>query len=264
MHLPPFSVCDRIWVRIFRFMPEDGGSATIKLPAAPKLSWRRRKGGRSSPSNSSARNPAATRCCQSVTTCTPWDSPMESVFHTNQKKRLLSVLRVAPLLLLLNAATSAEEKNSQCHNYAGGHVYPGEAFRVPVSDHSLHLSKAKSEFCRHESICGTFKLLVASVDARLFPRRLQTAAAAWGKAPLKCTIGQTLGSVCIPWLIKNNNNNIYSCFNAHVVVVIIHKLSLTWFCWTRHTFMFSGLGSSGSPPPFSALNAVSIAFVCAI
>lgn len=147
-------------------MPEDGSSATIKLPAAPKLSWRRREAGRSSPSNPSTRSPAATRCCQSVTTCTPWDSPMESVFHTNQKKRLLSVLRVAPLLLLLNAATSAEEKNSQCHNYAGGHVYPGEAFRVPVSDHSLHLSKAKSEFCRHESICGTFKLLVASVDAR--------------------------------------------------------------------------------------------------
>lgn len=61
-------------------------------------------------------------------------------------------------------------------------------------------------------------------DARLFPRRLQTAAAAWGKAPLRCTIGQTLGSVCILWLFKNNN--IFSCFNAHVVVVIIHKLSL--------------------------------------
>lgn len=92
-------------------------------------------------------------------TCTPRDSAMESVFHTNQQKGLLCVLRVAPLLLLLllNAATSAEEKNSQCHNYAGGHVYPGEAFRVPVSDHSLHLSKAKSEFYCHESICKAFK-----------------------------------------------------------------------------------------------------------
>ncbi len=36
------------------------------------------------------------------------------------------------------------KKEQECYNYAGGHVYPGEAFRVPVSDHSLHLSKAKS------------------------------------------------------------------------------------------------------------------------
>ncbi|MBN3280651.1 PRDX4 protein, partial [Polyodon spathula] len=35
------------------------------------------------------------------------------------------------------------KKEQECYNYAGGHVYPGEAFRVPVSDHSLHLSKAK-------------------------------------------------------------------------------------------------------------------------
>uniref|UniRef100_A0A8D3ALX6 thioredoxin-dependent peroxiredoxin n=1 Tax=Scophthalmus maximus TaxID=52904 RepID=A0A8D3ALX6_SCOMX len=65
-----------------------------------------------------------------------------------------SSVRQGPLSLLLlliiittTTVTSAEEganvKNSQCHNYAGGHVYPGEAFRVPVSDHSLHLSKAK-------------------------------------------------------------------------------------------------------------------------
>lgn len=38
------------------------------------------------------------------------------------------------------------KKEQECYNYAGGHVYPGEAFRVPVSDHSLHLSKAKSAF----------------------------------------------------------------------------------------------------------------------
>lgn len=36
------------------------------------------------------------------------------------------------------------KKEQECYNYASGHVYPGEAFRVPVSDHSLHLSKAKS------------------------------------------------------------------------------------------------------------------------
>uniref|UniRef100_A0A3P8UFV6 thioredoxin-dependent peroxiredoxin n=1 Tax=Amphiprion percula TaxID=161767 RepID=A0A3P8UFV6_AMPPE len=67
---------------------------------------------------------------------------MEALFHSIVKKELLCALCVA--VLLLTAFTSAEEaKNSQCHNYAGGHVYPGEAFRVPVSDHSLHLSKAK-------------------------------------------------------------------------------------------------------------------------
>ena len=63
------------------------------------------------------------------------------------RTRLLRALLAA--LLLLSAATSGDEgahaRSSQCHNYAGGHVYPGEASRVPVSDHSLHLSKAKSE-----------------------------------------------------------------------------------------------------------------------
>lgn len=57
---------------------------------------------------------------------------------------------VALFVLLACTVTSVQEaspdRNSQCHNYAGGHVYPGEASRVPVSDHSLHLSKAKSEF----------------------------------------------------------------------------------------------------------------------
>lgn len=72
---------------------------------------------------------------------------MDSVFQLHLKE--VSCALCAALLLLFTV-TSAEEaahvKNSQCHNYAGGHVYPGEAFRVPVSDHSLHLSKAKSEF----------------------------------------------------------------------------------------------------------------------
>ncbi|XP_073421932.1 peroxiredoxin-4 isoform X2 [Dendrobates tinctorius] len=59
------------------------------------------------------------------------------------------------LCITLAAATSiaAEDKeqlrpgkaaqDGECHFYAGGQVYPGEATRVPVSDHSLHLSKAK-------------------------------------------------------------------------------------------------------------------------
>ncbi|KAG7274372.1 hypothetical protein CRUP_028693 [Coryphaenoides rupestris] len=55
-------------------------------------------------------------------------------------------------LLILSSFVSADEeaaggghggKEQECHKYAGGHVYPGEASRVPVSDHSLHLSKAK-------------------------------------------------------------------------------------------------------------------------
>ncbi|XP_044522754.1 peroxiredoxin-4 isoform X2 [Gracilinanus agilis] len=59
-------------------------------------------------------------------------------------------------LLLLQAAAvlgkAAEEPaehqrprapDGECHFYAGGQVYPGEASRVPVTDHSLHLSKAK-------------------------------------------------------------------------------------------------------------------------
>lgn len=70
---------------------------------------------------------------------------MEFVFHASVTKELFCVL-CAALLLTASAEEGAYVKTPQCHNYAGGHVYPGEAFRVPVSDHSLHLSKAKSEF----------------------------------------------------------------------------------------------------------------------
>ncbi|MCI4394156.1 hypothetical protein PGIGA_G00165540 [Pangasianodon gigas] len=55
---------------------------------------------------------------------------------------------VCVLCVLLHGALAQDadaRKEQECYNYAGGHVYPGEAFRVPVSDHSLHLSKAKSE-----------------------------------------------------------------------------------------------------------------------
>lgn len=58
------------------------------------------------------------------------------------------------VLVGLGSEAEAEEPRSarqrgdeQCHYYAGGQVYPGEAARVPVSDHSLHLSQAKSR-CR--------------------------------------------------------------------------------------------------------------------
>ncbi|KAM4905282.1 peroxiredoxin-4 isoform 1-T1 [Sylvia borin] len=54
------------------------------------------------------------------------------------------------LLAALGAQAEAEEPrparqrgDEQCHYYAGGQVYPGEAARLPVSDHSLHLSQAK-------------------------------------------------------------------------------------------------------------------------
>ncbi|KAG9331921.1 hypothetical protein JZ751_016583 [Albula glossodonta] len=55
------------------------------------------------------------------------------------------VLRAVMLLLpfLSNVQGSSNAKNQECHNFAGGHVYPGETVRVAVSDHSLHLSKAQ-------------------------------------------------------------------------------------------------------------------------
>ncbi|MEE6469285.1 hypothetical protein FKM82_008564 [Ascaphus truei] len=68
------------------------------------------------------------------------------------------MLALCLLLLLHGAAVTAETpeekehhqprpgraaQDGECHFYAGGQVYPGEATRVPVSDHSLHLSKAK-------------------------------------------------------------------------------------------------------------------------
>ncbi|XP_032474631.1 peroxiredoxin-4 isoform X3 [Phocoena sinus] len=61
-------------------------------------------------------------------------------------------LLLLPLLLFLLPAKAlrgleAEERprtrEEECHFYAGGQVYPGEASRVSVADHSLHLSKAK-------------------------------------------------------------------------------------------------------------------------
>ncbi|XP_013908185.1 PREDICTED: peroxiredoxin-4-like [Thamnophis sirtalis] len=69
-------------------------------------------------------------------------------------KPVLEPLAVCSLVLLILAATmplvgAAEAAQSfgygdeKCHYYAGGEVYPGEASRVPVKDHSLHLSKAK-------------------------------------------------------------------------------------------------------------------------
>ncbi|KAH0624738.1 hypothetical protein JD844_032493 [Phrynosoma platyrhinos] len=67
------------------------------------------------------------------------------------RRRWLASLR-APLpvfLCLLAAGAMAAEAPPQgwgdekCHYYAGGEVYPGEAGRVTVKDHSLHLSKAK-------------------------------------------------------------------------------------------------------------------------
>lgn len=41
---------------------------------------------------------------------------------------------------------------------------------------------------------------------------------------------------------------IVSWLNPHVTVVNIHKLLATWFCRTRHSLIFTGLGSFGSPP----------------
>lgn len=74
------------------------------------------------------------------------------------------VLALLAALLRPHAVTS--DKQQGCHHYAGGHVYPGEAFRVPVSDHSLHLSKAKSEWgaraggCLAGALCERARALI--------------------------------------------------------------------------------------------------------
>uniref|UniRef100_A0A3Q1J8E9 thioredoxin-dependent peroxiredoxin n=1 Tax=Anabas testudineus TaxID=64144 RepID=A0A3Q1J8E9_ANATE len=70
---------------------------------------------------------------------------VSAVLKTETTLELFCALCTALLFLtrLASADEGAGAKYSQCHNYAGGHVYPGEASRVPVSDHSLHLSKAK-------------------------------------------------------------------------------------------------------------------------
>ncbi|XP_057393806.1 peroxiredoxin-4 isoform X2 [Balaenoptera acutorostrata] len=56
---------------------------------------------------------------------------------------LLLFLLPAEALWGLEAEERPRTREEECHFYAGGQVYPGEASRVSVADHSLHLSKAK-------------------------------------------------------------------------------------------------------------------------
>ncbi|XP_036371632.1 peroxiredoxin-4-like isoform X2 [Megalops cyprinoides] len=63
--------------------------------------------------------------------------------HTAPMDAIRVFLAVSVLFQLVTGESPHDRKEQQCYNYAGGHVYPGEAFRVPGSDHSLHLSKAK-------------------------------------------------------------------------------------------------------------------------
>lgn len=80
------------------------------------------------------------------------------VAKTPAPRRSLRPLLLPLLLFLLPAHTlrgsEAEERprarEEECHFYAGGQVYPGEASRVSAADHSLHLSKAKSRWCSAE------------------------------------------------------------------------------------------------------------------
>uniref|UniRef100_A0A5F9DD95 thioredoxin-dependent peroxiredoxin n=1 Tax=Oryctolagus cuniculus TaxID=9986 RepID=A0A5F9DD95_RABIT len=58
-------------------------------------------------------------------------------------KLLLLFLLLAVALRGLEAEERPRTREEECHFYAGGQVYPGEASRVSVADHSLHLSKAK-------------------------------------------------------------------------------------------------------------------------
>lgn len=62
-------------------------------------------------------------------------------------KLLLLFLLLAVALRGLEADERPRTREEECHFYAGGQVYPGEASRVSVADHSLHLSKAKSRWC---------------------------------------------------------------------------------------------------------------------
>ncbi|VTJ82807.1 Hypothetical predicted protein [Marmota monax] len=62
--------------------------------------------------------------------------------------RKLLLLPVVLFLLPIGALRGLETerprtREKECHFYAGGQVYPGEASRVSVADHSLHLTKAK-------------------------------------------------------------------------------------------------------------------------
>lgn len=56
---------------------------------------------------------------------------------------LLLFLLLAQTLRSLEAEERPRTREEECHFYAGGQVYPGEASRVSAADHSLHLSKAK-------------------------------------------------------------------------------------------------------------------------
>lgn len=180
-------------VRVFSFVPEDGASATASCSATSLKKKKKKKRRRKKPPRISPAQVALLPV--SDFPCAPRHSAMEAVFHTKQQG-LQCALRVAPLLLLLlllflNAAVSAQEKTSQCHNYAGGHVYPGEAFRVPVSDHSLHLSKAKSEFCWREPTCEALRW---RQKVRACPSQVAGSCCSTSRG----ATGQTLGSLCTP------------------------------------------------------------------
>lgn len=90
----------------------------------------------------------------------PPSESQEAARLSGRHRRLKPVsepLALCSMILLMLAATMSKEAGAaeaaqsfgygdeKCHYYAGGEVYPGEASRVPVKDHSLHLSKAKSK-----------------------------------------------------------------------------------------------------------------------
>lgn len=84
------------------------------------------------------------------------EAPLQPLAATTPACGRSRRLLLLPLLLFLLPAGAqrgweAEERprtrEEECHFYAGGQVYPGEASRVSVGDHSLHLSKAKSRWC---------------------------------------------------------------------------------------------------------------------
>ncbi|KAB1253331.1 Peroxiredoxin-4 [Camelus dromedarius] len=84
-------------------------------------------------------------CTRVVMEAPPPPLPATTPAPGPSRRLLLLLLFLLPAEAL--RGSEAEERlrtrEEECHFYAGGQVYPGEASRVSVADHSLHLSKAK-------------------------------------------------------------------------------------------------------------------------
>lgn len=104
--------------------------------------WRREK----------SRSRQETCVCTRVVMEAP-PAPLAATTPASGRSRRLLLLPLLLFLLPTGAlrGQEAEERprtrQEECHFYAGGQVYPGEASRASPADHSLHHSKAKSRWC---------------------------------------------------------------------------------------------------------------------